>query len=374
MTTTTPTVDDPADLRTRYAALLAAQGAITSDAWHQAFADVPREVFVPQFSVRHRPGGLTAYTAGDPGYAQAVYTDTSLLTQWDDTGTATSSSSEPSTMAVMLEALDVADGDRVLEIGVGTGYNAALLCHRLGDERVTTLDIDPSLVDVARTRLHHAGFRPIVLESDGTAGAPHHGPFDRLIATCGFGRVPDAWRAQMHVGGVIVVNLGLGLARLTIADDHSTRGHFLPQTAAFMTARQAPGTRPPRAADRAGELHNAVGETTTTLTVPEQAIGTTADEFLGSLLQPAVESMPLTVRGRTCHYLVHPAGHWSRLSLLGSDRARVDSTGPDLWRDRADLLRYWADAGRPAPTAIGIEISTQGEHTITMGPHRVLLP
>ncbi len=56
-------------------------------------------------------------------------------------------------MARMLEALEVADGMRVLEIGTGTGYNVALLCHRLGDANVTTVDIDPSLVVHAQKAL-----------------------------------------------------------------------------------------------------------------------------------------------------------------------------------------------------------------------------
>lgn len=65
-----------------------------------------------------------------------------------------------SLMARMLEALDVRDGDRVLEIGTGTGYNAALLCHRVGSHNVVSIDIDPALIAAARSRLASLGHHP----------------------------------------------------------------------------------------------------------------------------------------------------------------------------------------------------------------------
>lgn len=103
----------------------------------------------------------------------AAYQDTSLLTQFDAAGVATSSSTCPSLMARMLEALDVVDRDHVLEIGVGTGYNAALLAHRLGNDRVVSLDVDPDLVRLARDRLGEAGYAPTLIAGDGMAAAPN---------------------------------------------------------------------------------------------------------------------------------------------------------------------------------------------------------
>ena len=73
----------------------------------------------------------------------------------------------PGIMAVMLEALQVSDGHRVLEIGTGTGYNAALLCHRLGAGRVSTVDIDESLSETARESLASCGYHPTCVAADG---------------------------------------------------------------------------------------------------------------------------------------------------------------------------------------------------------------
>ena len=84
---------------------------------------------------------------GGDGWAEAlgvVYSDEALITRRDDEGMPTSSASQPSVVAMMLEALDLEPGMRVLEIGAGTGYNAALMAEMVGDAGlVTTIDIDP---------------------------------------------------------------------------------------------------------------------------------------------------------------------------------------------------------------------------------------
>lgn len=117
--------------------------------WADAFASVPRHLFVPRFHQQDSTGTWQPLTRSDPAYLETVHSDTALTTQLDERGVPTSSSSQPSIMLAMLEALDVSEGHRVLELGTGTGYNAALLCHRLGDANVTSIDIDPDLIDTA---------------------------------------------------------------------------------------------------------------------------------------------------------------------------------------------------------------------------------
>ncbi len=99
-------------------------------------------------------------------------------------GIAVSSSTKPDLMVRMLETLDVRDDARVLEIGTGTGYNAALLSHRLGEDRVYSVDVDAELVGPARERLADIGVHPHLATLDGEKGWPEHAPFDRIIATC----------------------------------------------------------------------------------------------------------------------------------------------------------------------------------------------
>ena len=123
------------------------------------FLDTPRHVFVPGHPLAE-------------AYAQDV-----IVTQWraaDDLGSKrpTSSLSAPAAVVVMLERLDVHQGHRVLEIGTGTGYNAALLCHRLGAANVCSIDIDSELVDSARLALAAAGHHPPSLPATGMGVCP----------------------------------------------------------------------------------------------------------------------------------------------------------------------------------------------------------
>ncbi|MGH3900291.1 MAG: methyltransferase domain-containing protein [Pseudonocardiaceae bacterium] len=95
----------------------------------------------------------------------------------------TSSASKPDLVLSMLGALDLHDGHTVLEIGTGTGYNAALLAARLGASNVTTVEIDPALADAARAALDASRFPVTVVTGDGAQGHPDRAPYDRVIAT-----------------------------------------------------------------------------------------------------------------------------------------------------------------------------------------------
>ncbi|WEO97386.1 methyltransferase domain-containing protein [Streptomyces sp. FXJ1.172] len=214
--------------------------------WRKTFAAVPRHLFVPYYYVAER-GGYRRRWGESPDrrarvhWVRGAYADAPLATRMRD-GELVSSSSQPSLMARMLVALRVEDGDRVLEVGAGTGYNAALLAHRLGDDDlVTTIDLEPEITESARRHLDAAGFHPAVVTGDGARGVPERAPFDRIIATCALPTVPRAWLAQCRPGARILTPLATGVLALTVRDPEHAEGRFLPTAAYFVPLR---GGRP----------------------------------------------------------------------------------------------------------------------------------
>lgn len=141
------------ELRDELVDRLCAVGVLRDERVVQAFRSAPRHLFLP----------------GDP---ERAYRDEAVPTKWASDGRPISSSSQPRVMAVMLEQLGVGCGQRVLEIGAGTGYNAALLSHLVGETgRVITIDIDEDLVEQARRNLAAADVGGVgVVCADGGAG------------------------------------------------------------------------------------------------------------------------------------------------------------------------------------------------------------
>ncbi|MGP2442458.1 methyltransferase, FxLD system [Streptomyces sp. JW3] len=146
-----------------------------------------------------------------PGLAPAdAYTNQAVTIKDNPDGPlALSCASVPSTVAMMLTQLDPQPGDRILEIGAGTGYNAALLAELVGPEgQVTTVDIDPGVALHARQALNRTGYEHVrVMERDGLEGAAEHAPYTRMIATVGLWDVPATWWEQLADGGRLVLPL-----------------------------------------------------------------------------------------------------------------------------------------------------------------------
>ena len=107
----------------------------------------------------------------------------------------------------MLDQLEAQPGERILELGAGTGYNAALLAHLVGEGgHVTTIDVDDDLVEGARAHLAAAGFTNVeAVTRDGAVGYAEGAPYDRIIATVGAHGVPHAWLDQLAPGGRLLV-------------------------------------------------------------------------------------------------------------------------------------------------------------------------
>ncbi|MCS0604945.1 methyltransferase domain-containing protein [Streptomyces sp. LP11] len=258
-----------------------ADGAWAADpVWREAFATVPRHLFVPYYYVTGPRGHERRWCESpDPAarerWVRGAYADVPLATRLRD-GELLSSSSQPSLMARMLVALGVEDGDRVLEVGAGTGYNAALLGHRLGDDGlVTTIDLEPEITESARQHLAAAGHHPAVVTGDGARGVPERAPFDRIIATCALPTVPRAWIAQCRPGARILTPLTTGLLSLTVADAGHAEGRFLP-TAAYFVPLRGEGRAEPAGVSLAG--------------LPPQAREQDAFHFLLALLRDALDA------------------------------------------------------------------------------------
>lgn len=231
-----------AEARAELVREIEASGAFAADpAWRAAFAAVPRHLFVPYYYVAGTGGyerrwGEHPDPAARERWVRGAYDDTPLATRMRD-GQLLSSSSQPSLMAMMLAELEVEEGHRVLEIGAGTGYNAALLAYRLGDAHVTTVDLDPEITESARRHLDAAGFHPAVVTGDGARGVPEHAPYDRIIATCTLPSIPRAWLGQCRPGGRILTPFATGVVVLTMRDDGQAEGRFLATPAYFVPLR-----------------------------------------------------------------------------------------------------------------------------------------
>jgi protein-L-isoaspartate(D-aspartate) O-methyltransferase len=188
----------------RLADELTTSGKLWSAPWQAAVRAVPRHALVPVHY--HRVPGtdqwIHADTAAD---LDLVYSNTALFVLPDGL----SSTSMPALMTRMLEALDIHDGHDVLEIGAGTGYNAALLSHRLGDQHVFAIDIEPTLIQLARERLARIGYHPTLATANGANGLAEHAPYDRIIATCSVPAVPWPWVEQTREGGLILADIKL---------------------------------------------------------------------------------------------------------------------------------------------------------------------
>ena len=193
--------------RKRLVDALCASGSVHSPAVEEAFRAVPRHLFLPGRPVR------------------AAYADEAVAVQHVD-GVATSSASQPSMMAIMLEQLDLRTGHRVLEVGAGTGYNAALMAHLVGASgSVTAVDIDAELVARAADNLAAAGLSGIDLHcADGALGHPQRAPYDRLILTVGSTDVRPEWVTQLAPGGRLLLPLSVRGSQLSVALDLSTGG------------------------------------------------------------------------------------------------------------------------------------------------------
>lgn len=133
--------------------------------------------------------------------------------------------SQPYIVALMAEALELSASDRVLEVGAGCGYAAAVLARVAG--AVFTVERHASLAREARDRLAELGYRNVrVRHGDGTEGWPEHAPYDAVAVAAGGPRVPPALRDQLRPGGRLVIPLGDADGQRLVRERRGADGSF----------------------------------------------------------------------------------------------------------------------------------------------------
>lgn len=351
-------------------------GDLRSAEWREAFLSTWRHPYIPAYyPALDRPPVLCINPDQRAGWLDNVYSDQTLITKvmpkplsrvfrpalgWVHT----SSSTLPSLVLRMLEALDVHDGMRVLEIGTGSGYNCALLCQRLGSELVTSVDVDAELVDLARERLSAQGFKPHLVAVDGAEGHPAGGPYDRIISTCAVPAIPTAWLGQVAPGGVILTDvhgaLGGTLVRLTLDDNGVATGHFLPFWTGFIPMRHADPGEPTATAWSAEEPTSSTTDVDPSMLLDQlHPLG-----FVAQWQLPGVQRAPAASETGEPAVTVW-AADGSEATVETTEHAgryRVSETGPRrIWQDVELIHEFWQSARRPGFERFGLTATPTGQ-------------
>jgi protein-L-isoaspartate(D-aspartate) O-methyltransferase len=305
----------------------------------RAFLRVPRGHFVPSYlTPALRTGGADwsrarRVSAPSTAWQKAVYSDAALVTEVMD-GMPSSSSTMPSIMAAMIDALELRPGQRVLEIGTGTGYNAAVLAHCVGPSgQVSSIEHQGNLAQRAHERLQSAALPTAVTvhHGDGLFGDEEHAPFDRIMATASAPRIPKPWLQQLAVGGRLIADLRGGLAGslllLSRDDDDSYSGHFLHDIDAAFMALAEPGSE---------DGHRMLEEL---LRMPQQDAG------FPDALDPRLIMSDESRETAWFTQWEFPSAHYTERSVEGRDELCLLSS------DDRTLLRFVAAGDPPAWTA-----------------------
>lgn len=268
-------------------------------------------------------------------------------------GSPSSSSTLPSLVLRMWQRLDVQPGQRVLEIGTGTGYSTALGAHCLGDDSLTSVEYDPVVGAAAASAIKAAGYAPRLITGDGLRGDPGGGAYDRLIATCSVRYIPVPWLHQVKPGGKLLVTLSgwsyaSGLALLTVTGPGAAAGRFLPGYTSFMPAR--PHDRPPRPT-----LVLLPGEERPTGMDPA-IIGTWTGSWVAQLAAPSAERMG--AGSEQILWDVLSTGSQSRTASRADGGWTVVQRGPvRLWDQVETAVQTWQGLGAPHQEDFGITVS-----------------
>ncbi|WP_241245601.1 MULTISPECIES: methyltransferase domain-containing protein [Protofrankia] len=289
----------------------------------------------------------------------------------------TSSSSASGVMKKMLDMLDVQLGMDVLEIGTGTGYNAALIAERSKTGRTATIEVDPVIADHARATIARLGIPVTIVTDDGTRGYSNGAPYDRIMATASVSTVPYAWVEQTRPGGRIVLPLAgsfgqCALLSLTVTDDGTARGRFQ-STAAFMKIRSHRDGAP------LWWTHEDNRQISFTPVRPREVFENHDAGFALGLACPGMIAGSATdpETGIVFLRLSHARSRsWASFADDPEDEGyEVLQCGPRrLWEELEAAYHSWINAGRPRFHRFGMTVTPHGQEAWLGTPGHIVLP
>lgn len=365
---------------------LTASGVLSADnrdGWRTALRQAPRHHFVPARAWMQpqdeRPECLIDRDTDGEAWWRAVYSNTAIITQRGDgradvadtSAPPTSSTSSPHVVFEFLRMLELDHYHRVLEVGTGTGWTAALLGWRLGDDQVTSIDVDSDVLMAAAGNLKAAGFAPTLLEKDGAFGAPGRAPFDRVHVTCGVRDVPYAWVEQTRPGGVIVIPYmpphgGWGeRLRLDVLDDGTAVGTFAGGCSYMLMRSQRLGAWPPYPD----------GGIKATTRLDPRAPWAALDHGFGLHLAAQAPHITVTTAGwegqedASSAWVMrlrdlHGSG-WALVTARpGEDTEIAQSGGRQLWTALEGAYMDWLRAGRPSRDQYRMIVTPGGQDVL----------
>ncbi|MEV8124130.1 methyltransferase domain-containing protein [Streptomyces sp. NPDC085944] len=371
------------------AADLASRVTHRSSRWRGPVARTPRHVFVPTWWEADGERWELREPVNESQWYPAAYADRSLITRVGDlhadrakaddhpAGRPTSSATLPSLVVSMFQHARIDDGDELLDVGTGSGYGTALAAQRLGDGAVTSIDVDPYLVDAARDRLATIGLRPTVEAVDATGPLPAKaGKFDRIVSTVAVRTVPPGWLAALCTGGRLVTTIA-GTSLILTAEkreDGAAVGRVEWDRAGFMPVRHG-ADYPAGASGLLAVAHEIDGEDVTTSPYPvvDVANAWDLDSMLG-ITAPGVEHAYQDDGRRRTAVMAHADGSWARAVSIGGQPTVVHQGGPRrLWDVLDDLRAYWLQHGELPARGARALITPEGETRLARGDWRAVL-